>query len=80
MCLFLVLLMRNANGMATFQLALPQDDKETMNRGIFFSPLGGTSLKYPEVRQNDKTIMDDVRIYYNIVSSIFHHLLLELEL
>ena len=54
--------MRNVNGMATFQLGLPQDDKETMNRGIFFSPLGGTSLKYPEARQNERTIMDDVRI------------------
>ena len=54
--------MRNVNGMATFPLALPQDDKETMNREIFFSPLGGTSLKYPEVRQNEKTVMDDVRI------------------
>ena len=61
-CLFLVLLMRNVNGMATFQLGLPQDDKETINRGMFFSPLGGTSLKYPEARQNERNIMDDVRI------------------
>ena len=52
--------MENANGMVTFPLAMHTDDNSIMNGGLFFSPIGGTSMKYSGQEPKERSIMDDV--------------------
>ena len=63
--LFVTIISKRAEGMAGFSLGLSQDTNDDGNFGFFYSPLGGTSMTFPMQPENEKTIMEDVSLYFS---------------